>query len=190
MVTTTFSDEVQWAGFTDSSTAGPIIKFRLRDSSQLEPFRYDAVSRKGASGTRYAMVLVRLMDDDTLEGDHAIEILPPAGEGKAWVAQPDGTFAAVETAPDAPERPTAKPVFPRGLTGLAIDWARLSDFWQWLGDEFGATVETEKQARDAICYICECASRRDLNTDQQAAARFVELIKQPYAESRKARGLD
>jgi len=55
---TSFSGEVQLAGFSDSSRSGPRVTFRLADRADLESF-------VGLEGRRFMLAMVEVADDET-----------------------------------------------------------------------------------------------------------------------------
>jgi hypothetical protein len=57
VTTPTFSGEVQFAGYSDSSRSGPRVTLRLQDRAELEKF-------VGCEGKRYMAVLVEIGDDE------------------------------------------------------------------------------------------------------------------------------
>lgn len=210
--------------WSENSASGPTVTFLLNDPADLECFRGATTKKGGHAGQVYACVLVEVDPgtDEPLDGDDgglpqpletntaqalvdelaqtggSIELLPPAGEGKAWWQQADGTFKIIDVPngqPDKPDAPAPAPKpavghFPNGLTGLSVRWCLLPDFWQWLETEYGIPVADESTAKDLVCSLCYCQSRKELNDDPVAAANFEEMVKVPYSESRRARGLD
>jgi hypothetical protein len=205
-MTPTFSGECQIVAWADSNARGPTVTFRLQSSEELEAFRGVTLAKKGMSGDRFAVVAVLIHDDETLDGDDtlpfapetstaqdlvdelartggSVELLPPAGEGKVYMPDADGTLRAREIG-------ESKSRFPNGLAGLAVMWSTMPDHWQWLEEEFGVPVPDEATVKDLICSICGIESRKELNTNPQAAAVYIDSIKEPYAASRQLRGLE
>jgi len=209
-MTPTFSGECQIVAWADSNARGPTVTFRLQSSEELEAFRGVTLAKKGMAGDRFALVCVRIQDDETMEGDETNglptpgtltfedsppdiveQLLPSPGEGKVWMPNGDGTFRVAEIgAPEIREISASKSRFPNGLAGLAVMWSTMPDHWQWLEEEFGVPVPDEATVKDLICSICGIESRKELNTNPQAAAVYVESIKEPYAASRQLRGLE
>ena len=65
---------------------------------------------------------------------------------------------------------------PGPLCILACRWCAAHAFWQW------ADVHSEEAAKQEILRICEIGSRKELDTDVHAAARFNTQIRKPFME--------
>jgi hypothetical protein len=181
-MTPTFSGEVQIVSWRDSHTNGPIVSFRLQGSDDLEPFRGATMAKAGMAGDRFAMVLVRIQDDETLgEPELPLQLEPEFVES---VGKPS---AALETRVSTKR---GNGHFPDGLCGLAVAWGTLPHFWSWLSNEFGEPIENEDSAREAILSLCGISSRKELNQSGTAADLFDSIVRIPYAEHRKMEGLE
>jgi hypothetical protein len=70
-----------------------------------------------------------------------------------------------------------------GLALLAVEWCKEPKFWEWLNDTWAiAKVIDEKTAKTAICQLCAIESRKELNTDKDAAEIFQQDVRGPYMQ--------
>lgn len=76
-----------------------------------------------------------------------------------------------------------------GLTLLAVEWCKEPRFWKWINElktinyfdkPFIATSELE--AKFFVQSVCEISSRKEINTNPQAAAIFQQEIRGPYMQ--------
>jgi hypothetical protein len=65
---------------------------------------------------------------------------------------------------------------PGPLCILACRWCYMRAFWIWAG------VSSHEAAKQEILSTCEVGSRKDLDTDVHAAARFNTQIRKPFME--------
>lgn len=154
-MTPVFSGEVQFAGFTDSSRGGPVIKLRLQDRDDLQKFI-------GLEARRFMGALVLLSDDEQPEAP------PPS--------------AAKEPAPEKPRGGALaklagvwcqKPEF--------VEWLKTvypAAFWS---AEKTHKPDPETAAQ-VIRVMCEVKSRADLDNDEKAAARFDRAFRKPFSK--------
>jgi len=84
-----------------------------------------------------------------------------------------------------------------GLALLAVQWCKDPDFWEWMNEatEFMAfhapydyEVESEQNASSAIKRWCGISSRKELNTNPEAAEIFNQQIRAPFMVWREKRG--
>lgn len=68
------------------------------------------------------------------------------------------------------------------LARWAAQRAQESSFWDWLG------VGSVEAATARIKEVCEIESRRELDSDPQAMARFKGQIMRPYAAHCRQQG--
>jgi hypothetical protein len=147
----TFSGEVQFAGYSDSSRSGPRVTLRLDDRAELELF-------VGCEGKRYMAVLVEIMDDETPAQERKTEPLqqsdkPKGGARSQWVAMRCN-----------------EPAFQQWLCrAFPLDWRRLPS-------ETASGV-----AANVVRKVCGIESRAELDANPAAAKYFDELIRAPYA---------
>jgi hypothetical protein len=164
-VTPTFQGEVQFLGWNDDHARGATVKFQLADDAELDAFRRMTVRKGKQAGQRLAMVLVEIADDGT---------------------------------PAQPEPAREGPRFPGGLCGLAVRWCEDQHFRVWLDEQYpdaarlflGTPATPEQRAKLVVCGICQIQSRKQLDTDDEAASRFKTAILRPYSEQRRRDGLD
>lgn len=149
----TFAGEVQFAGYSDSSRGGPRVTLRLADRDDLERFI-------GCESKRYMAVLVEIADDET----------------------------------PAPAPSPAAPKVQRERMAPLCEWAVMRcgerPFQDWcqqmvldgkvLRHRHG-TVSREEGARLVLLALCEVESRRELDTNPEAAKRLHERVRKPYA---------
>ena len=94
---------------------------------------------------------------------------------------------------DAPEPKRGRHgKFPDGLCGLAVRWCEDPDFFRWLRAEFPNIAKNTLPPSAAVLLksVCGISSRKELDADTPGRATFIKYIKEPYAASRKGRGLD
>ncbi len=93
MTTTFASGECQVCAWGESPSRGPTVTLRLHSFEELEPFRGLTLAKGGVRGDRFAYVIVRIQDDETLEGEtekprHGFP-LGLAGLAVRWCASED-----------------------------------------------------------------------------------------------------
>lgn len=94
-----------------------------------------------------------------------------------------GAIARLQTAAEpAPEREKLGP-----LAMLAVRWCKSPEFWNWLS--YKMTCKSEAEARDRILRHCEVTSRKELDTDPDAASRFEQAFRKPFAIHLKESGI-
>jgi hypothetical protein len=154
-VPTLFEGELQYVGFTDSSRAGPCLKFRLHDRDELQKFI-------GLDARRVAAVLVLIGDDEQPE--------PPPSAAKPEPEKPAKkrggaslTFLAVQWC----ER--------HDFHG----WLEKHYPAAWYAAE-RTTDAADKCAAEVIYGICGISSRAELDVNQEAADKFSRSIRIPF----------
>jgi len=78
------------------------------------------------------------------------------------------------------------------LCWRAVQWCRDPEFWSWVNQanpEIGYLCDTEDMAKDYICTLCGIESRKELDTNQEAATKFHKLIRGPFQKYLIARGI-
>lgn len=158
---TLFSDEVQFAGWSDSHTSGPKVTLWLRDSEQLEAFRAMTVRKGNTAGQRLAMVLVQIGDDE----------LPVAQEdAPADVPAPKGGQLAK-------------------LAGMMcqshefVEWlAHEFPVAHRKAEERLVESEPHEIAVAVLREVCGIKSRAELDHNEAAADRFHRFVRIPYAD--------
>lgn len=165
-MTPTFQGEVQLRRWSESSTQGVQVTFALPDSDDLEPF-------KAKAGKRFMAVLVEIGDDE-----------------KPVEAQPKAEEAGIGP-----------------LCALAVKWCKTTHFFEWIAPVFdrfqGGSVESahgiskasataasrEEFCRAAVLTMCDVESRKELDTNPEAAEKFHRLIRGPFYKHAMAKGL-
>jgi hypothetical protein len=82
-IPTLFAGEVQFCGYSDSHTQGPIVKFRLTDSDELAAFRAMTVAKGNQAGQRLMLAVALIGDGEEPEA-------PPEPTTRHPVAAEDG----------------------------------------------------------------------------------------------------
>jgi hypothetical protein len=90
--------------------------------------------------------------------------------------------AALSPAPVEPPKPESERLKPGPLCMLAVQWCKDRKFQLWLSDRWGDYPGGTDEQNTAIRLKCvlEIQSRRELDTNEQAANRFQTLIRLPY----------
>ena len=151
---TIYAGEVQFAGFSDSHTSGPIIKIRLPSSDDLDKFRALTVAKGGQSGHRFMLACVEIGDDE--------KPVPPPEPTKLADPQPKH-----KVGPYCME---------------AIELCRNEWFKRWVGIEYGGVPMTEQHTKQIIYDLCAITSRKELDTNPEAQLAFVNLIRLPFMQ--------
>jgi hypothetical protein len=77
-----------------------------------------------------------------------------------------------------------------GLALLAVQWCQEANFWKWANELNGMElIRSESQAKTFICEVCGIDSRKELNTNTQAAAQFQQEIRGPYMQWLRDKGV-
>jgi hypothetical protein len=166
-LTPTFQGEVQLRRWSESSTQGVQVTFALSESADLDKF-------KGLDGKRFMAVLVQIGDDEQpVKSDIGI---PTSGKQR----EPLGD-----------------------LCWRAVQWCKESAFANFIADVFYAKypqglsdtpvllegASTEEFSKHAIRALCDIESRKELDTNPEAARKFNQLIRGPYQKHLIARGI-
>lgn len=175
---TVFQGELQLVAWGESSTAGAWVKFWVHPED-LEHFKTLQMRKGQTCGMRLAAVMVQIGPDEAVV--------------------PQQT-----PAPTAP--PLRHKIHLGDLALVSVRWCREPSFHQWVSetanDEWllNMMVANAGPADIAKAFILnECgitpkhgaaASRKHLDTDPEAAARFHERIRIPYRQYRIDQGLD
>jgi hypothetical protein len=158
-INTSYSGEVQFAGYSDSSRSGPRITLRLSDRLDLEAF-------VGAEGKRYMLALVEIGDDEKpVQPVHVASIGPLC----RW---------AVLRCKEEQFQLWIKPVYDRVMGGDGSGFGDVTPEDSFDGD-------WSKYAGHCIKVMTGVSSRRELDIDKVAAAKFKTLIMEPYGKTVK-----
>lgn len=106
---------------------------------------------------------------------------------------PGVPFAIARISKEAAGRPAVAPVSqpespkdrPGHLCIMACTFCADKTFWKWMERHFNADCESEDQAADLIYDLCEITSRKQLDTDPNAAERFHNVIRRPFVAWRE-----
>lgn len=158
----TFAGEVQFRRYSDTSTQGTQIVLALPDREALQSFI-------GLEGKRFMAVLVQIGDDEQ-------PVIPDIGnptsgnKGKSHIQrEPLGD-----------------------LCWRAVQWCKEPEFWEFLTKAIcvdGGGVFDESDAKYAVQVMCGIESRKELDTNPEAARKFNQLIRGPYQKHLIARGI-
>lgn len=163
--TPTFAGEVQLRRWSESNTQGVQVTFALADSSDLEKFR-------GLDGKRFMAVLVQIGDDE----------------------QPVDTRNSGDVPKPGKSRNDREPL--GDLCWRAVQWGKEAEFQDWIAGKalddrvvVGECQISEDAARRLILLYCDIESRKELDTNPEAARKFNQLIRGPYQKHLIARGI-
>lgn len=141
--------EVRLLRWSESSQSGRTVTFQLTEDEGEHPFRG---LRVGKTGERFAMVLVKIADDE-MQADHVF---------------PDGYVDGSK--PDKTEGEKA--------VTRAVMLCKDEDFQFWAWNQQGPTapmVPAESVARNYILDRCGITSRSELATNIEALEKFKQL---------------
>ncbi len=165
--TPTFAGEVQLRRWSESSTQGVQVTFALAESTDLDKF-------KGLDGKRFMAVLVQIGDDE----------LPVVDHTKA------STGAASQQGPNAKKASSSARV--GDLCWRAVQWCKEPEFQQWISRAVDFAIDMpvgDEYARLCVVKVCGVSSRKELDTNPEAARKFNQLIRGPYQKHLIARGV-
>lgn len=168
--TPTFAGEVQLRRWSESNTQGVQVTFALADSSDLEKFR-------GLDGKRFMAVLVQIGDDEQ-----------PVDVRKSDIKVRKSDIA---------HEPLGD------LCWRAVQWCKEPEFADFIsrayyqvfpgGESRTPVVPTDGSqevfAKFAVQRLCGIESRKELDTNPEAARKFNQLIRGPYQKHLIARGV-
>ena len=158
--TPTFAGEVRLRRWSESSTQGVQVTFALADSSDLDKF-------KGLDGKRFMAALVLIGDDEQ-----------PAIANPLIQKESANSRSAREPLGD--------------LCWRAVQWCKEPEFWDFLKQAVcnpGSEISNETDARYVVQAVCCVESRKELDTNPEAARKFNQLIRGPYQKHLIARGV-
>lgn len=164
--TPTFAGEVQFRRYSDTSTQGTQIVLALPDREALQSFI-------GLEGKRFMAVLVQIGDDEQ-------PVPTPSNPGELKQREPLGD-----------------------LCWRAVQWCREPEFAYFIGPVYyrefpgglpGTPViptdgPMEVFTKFAVQKLCGVESRKELDTNPEAARKFNQLIRGPYQKHLIARGI-
>jgi hypothetical protein len=211
MKVTKFAFEAQLLRWTESSNGGATVVLQLSDADDLTIFKTMTLAKRGVVGQRLAVAVAEIGDDEQLVPHETKDtLLAPTNRVEAETAaiinagtvvhyvptEEEGMAKAHELATAAEEGVKQKASFPGGFCGLSVKWCDDPYFRDWLVYTFSeAWDRSSKYVRLAnktanveravwvIKEVCEVTSRKELDSDKNAHARFDILIRDPYMKA-------
>lgn len=166
-MTPTFSGEVRFKSYADSSSSGARVTFTLDDRDHLSKF-------VGLEGKRYMLVIVEIGDDEQPVPQPIKQAPEPAkslpiGQLCQW---------AVLRCKEPLFFNFIRPLYDKYMGGSEKD--RVAMGFEKLSEE--------QFCKHAVCVICDIESRKELDLNDAAAERFKEKIMRPYQKYYLAAG--
>jgi hypothetical protein len=129
---------------------------------------------------------VKTLADGTLR--LSIDISPVyAKDAFTMFGMPDVPLAIVRLTQEAAKQSAQEETIAKeritGLALLAVEWCQDAAFQKW------TQTENAYQAKKRVCEICGIESRKELNTNTQAAAVFQQEIRAPYMQFLRDSGI-
>ena len=145
-------------------------------------------------------VQFRRYSDTSTQGTQIVLALPDRESLQSFIGLEGKRFMAVlvqigdDERPIPPNPAELKPREPLGdLCWRAVQWCKEPEFHGWINSvTHGGVmwhVKTHEDAREFVCEMCEVASRKELDTNPEAARKFNQLIRGPYQKHLIARGI-
>lgn len=145
-------------------------------------------------------VQFRRYSDTSTQGTQIVLALPDREALQSFIGLEGKRFMAVlvqigddelPVAPDTGNPVSARPREPLGdLCWRAVQWCKEPEFWNFLNlNCTGALVMCEQGAKQHLELICRITSRKELDTNPEAARKFNQLIRTPYQKHLIARGV-
>ena len=155
----TIQIETMLLGWKRSHNGGSEIRLLLQDDDDLAHFEQMTVRKGKIAGQRLMAVFVDLKDNET-----PVTI----GQAEAELKKP------AEKEPIGP------------LCKLAVQWCKDPEFAHWWLNTYPEAWEaSSRDARQLILDVCGIKSRRELDTNHEAARRFDVTFRIPFAEHLK-----
>ena len=173
--TPTFAGEVQLRRWSESNTQGVQVTFALADSSDLEKFR-------GLDGKRFMAVLVQIGDDEQpVDTRNSGDVPKPGKSRNDREPLGDLCWRAVQWCKEPEFYEFIAPIYDRALGGQGFGTGDIC---------VGRDVATREDfCRHAVLVLCEIQTRKELDTNPEAARKFNQLIRGPYQKHLIARGV-
>lgn len=153
---TTFSGEVRFKSYADSSSAGARVTFTLDDRKHLSEF-------VGLEGKRYMLAIVEIGDDEQpVQQPVEKPEKEPIGDLCHWAVLRcrEGLFYQF-----------IAPIYDKFMGGAGLGHGDLD-----IND-----MKKEEFCKHAVLVLSGCnSSRKELDTDARAAQNFKERIMRPY----------
>lgn len=167
---TTFSGEMQLAGWSESHTGGCKVTFWLQSPDDLQAFRALTVRKGNTAGQRFMAALVEIGDDE-----QPVQPLAPEKPKGGPLAKLAGMWCN-----DPEFFNFIRPAYDKLLGGDGNGYGDVAP------DEFGTTAG---YCAHCIKVFCKINSRAELDHDPIAAEKFHALIRGPYQKYLAARGI-
>lgn len=167
----TFAGEVQFRRYSDTSTQGTQIVLALPDRESLQSFI-------GLEGKRFMAVLVQIGDDE--------QEVPP----NPLISKQSANSRLANPVESHQIKKDREPL--GDLCWRAVQWCKEPEFWAWLSLAYCAEdggVYDESGAKSLVQIKCGIDSRKELDTNAEAARKFNQLIRGPYQKHLIARGI-
>jgi hypothetical protein len=168
--TPTFAGEVQFRRYSDTSTQGTQIVLALPDREALQSFI-------GLEGKRFMVALVLIGDDE--QPVPANPLISKQNANSRLGEKVEKSHLNREPLGD--------------LCWRAVQWCKEPEFCAWINSVTHNGVfwhvQTHEDAREFVCEMCDVQSRKELDTNPEAASKFNKLIRGPYQKHLIARGI-
>lgn len=145
-------------------------------------------------------VQFRRYSDTSTQGTQIVLALPDREALQSFIGLEGKRFMAVlvqigddeQPVLNTPKTGDLKPREPLGdLCWRAVQWCKEPEFIRWVETQTLADPGhgDEALAKRYICDMCHVSSRKDLDTNPEAARKFNQLIRSPYQKHLIARGV-
>jgi hypothetical protein len=177
-----FQGELQLVRWSESSTNGATVTFWVHPED-LEHFKLLQARKGKVCGTRLGAVMVEIGEDETVVPQETAQPTPaPTPAPRRYHPPSVGALGMLAV------RWCRDPVFHEWVSNVAND--------QWMLDMVATELDPADIAKAFILSECgiaqkygQAASRKYLDTDEQAAAAFQQKIRQPYMQYLNEQGL-
>lgn len=137
-------------------------------------------------------VQFRRWSDSSTQGVQVTFALPDSEALEPLKGKEGRRFAAVlvEIGDDEmPVQPRPRKDTRGPLCREACDYCRLPEFWAWVTEscEGYGPVNCEDAARQWVLDTCQITTRKELDTDSEAAADFLKFVRVPFIRWQRAR---
>lgn len=164
-----FQGEVQLLRWSETSNQGATVTLQLADPSDLERFKTMTLAKGKQAGQRLAAVMVEVGDDE----QPVVQSSGRPSQTRMDAGSPENSMPKTAN-PSTSQKPGQ-------LCVMACTFCADPEFWIW------AEVSNEDEAKEAILDECRVSSRRDLDTNPDAGARFLQHVRSPFLAWREAR---
>ena len=146
----------------------------MDDENQMNPLFQDEMMFAGWKDSHSGgpVVFFRLSSSDALEPFKAMTVAKKGMAGQLLhgvIFEANDSGVPISSASEAAQK-TGQ------LCLLAIQLCKNHEFWEWTG-----VAESEQRAKEFILTVCEIQSRKELDTNEDAAEKFHRLIRIPFS---------